>query len=348
MTFRAGQRETLRHNPNNAVTGIVERITDAAGHTLIRKELRRPAPSGERGPRSWAASTDPRHWNYWRREVLAYGSDALLANLQAAGLDLPRCEIEEHDAGITLSMEDVTGTPGTDFTLDDHVALATATGRWQAQRSAPYPWASRGFLRDYSGSREAPWHLVDDDACWQHRLVRDCWPADLRAGWQRLLAHRQTLLALMERLPRAFSHLDLWVSNEIRRPGGQIVLLDWAFCGDGAIGEDIGNHVPDAIFDLFWPAQRFTELDDACFEAYLSGLHEAGWRGSRADVRLGVVASCVKYCWLLPRMLARAAEPEHRAYHRIADPYELYHQRGLVLTQLVAWCDEALRLSTRK
>ncbi len=81
------------------------------------------------------------------------------------------------------------------------------------------------------------------------------------------------------------------MSNEVRRPRRPIVLLDWAFIGDGAIGEDLGNHVPDAVFDLFRPAERISELDAACFEAYLSGLHQMGWHGNERDVRLGVVAS---------------------------------------------------------
>ena len=33
---------TLRHNPLNAVTATVERITYADGRTAVRKELRKP------------------------------------------------------------------------------------------------------------------------------------------------------------------------------------------------------------------------------------------------------------------------------------------------------------------
>ena len=36
---------TLRHNPLNAVTANVERVTYADGRTAVRKELRRPADS---------------------------------------------------------------------------------------------------------------------------------------------------------------------------------------------------------------------------------------------------------------------------------------------------------------
>jgi hypothetical protein len=346
VSFEVVSRETLRHNPLNAVTAIVERVSDSAGLSLIRKELRRPDPSMSGTSQGWAASTDPEHWNYWRREADAYLSQPLHEGLQAAGLDMAGAGVEETDAGIVLWLEDVAGTPGTVFSLDDHAAATAALGRWQAQGPLDTAWASRQFLREYSGSKPARYELVEDDAAWQQPLIAHCWPHGLRDGWRRLLASRETLLTIAESLPRTRSHLDVWVSNEIRRPAGAVVLLDWAFAGDGAIGEDLGNHIPDAVFDLFWPAERFAELEQTCFDAYLRGLREAGWRGHERDVRLGVVASCVKYAWLLPRLLERATATSHQAYHQTADSEHLYRQRGAALMHLVAWCDEALLLAT--
>ena len=331
-------RETLRHNPLNAVTASVERVRLDDGSTRVRKQLRRPGVA-DTGP--WAGSDDPRHWNYWRREAEVYGSAAVRAGLRDTGLDLPAAEIED---GRVLWLEDVAGRPGTEFTLADHERFAVALGRWQAHGPLDAPWTSRRFLRQYSSSRQAPFELVDADRAWDQPLVRDCWPAGLRTGWARLLAHRERLLATMERLPRTFAHLDVWVSNEIARPDGDTVLVDWAFAGDGAVGEDLGNHIPDAMLDLFWPAERVSELDAAATGAYLAGLREAGRRVDPAEVRLGIVASCVKYVWLLPWMLARASATEHRAYHEVADAEHLYRQRGLVLAHLVGWCDEALAL----
>ena len=361
MITDVARRERLRHNPLNEVTATVERVTGADGTTMVRKQLRRPT-SGAAGPTpdpgaapgaapgAWAASTDPRHWNYWRREAEAYASAPLRAGLRAAGLDLPVASVVEFPDGATLWLEDVAGTPGPGFDLADHAALAAGLGRWQAQGPLEVPWASRRFLRDYSGSKPAPWHLLDDDDAWQQPLVRAAWPAGLRAGWARLVGHRDRLLDAMERLPRTHSHLDLWVANLVRRPAGtgadagRVVLLDWAFCGDGAFGEDLGNHLPDAVFDLFWPAERLAELEEVCFPAYLAGLREAGRRGDVDDVRLGLVASWVKYAWLLPLMLAHAGDGAFRAYHEPADGEHLYRQRGLALAHLVGWCDEALRL----
>jgi hypothetical protein len=346
VIFDVATSETLRHNPKNEVTAGVERITDATGRTLIRKRLRRPVPATT--PRThWSASADPRHWNYWHREADVYRSAELRSGLEGTGLGLPDGEVEEDADGVTLWLEDVAGTAGTEFTLADHVAVAEAAGRWQAQGQLRTPWSSEHYLRDYSSNWGVRYELVDDDEAWRQPLVTDNWPAGLRERWKRLLDSRELLLGLMEQLPRTRSHLDFWVSNQIRRPGGDFVLVDWAFAGDGAIGEDVGNHVPDAVNDLFWPAERIGELDRACFEAYLSGLRQAGWDGDAGVARLGMVASCVKYTWLLPLMLEQAACASHGAYHQPADSADLYRRRGLSLWHLAGWCDEALARAAR-
>ena len=348
MAFDVVRTEQLRYNPHNEVTGGVDRVTDPAGRTLIRKRLCAPpagtgSAAGTDGHLS--ASANPRHWNYWRREAEAYRSGELRGSLARAGLAIPGGTVEEQAGGVTLWLEDVAGTPGTEFTLAEHAALARAAGRWQAQGPLDVPWASRRFLRDYSTNWPVAWHLLDDDDAWQQPLIRDNWPPRLRADWQRLVAHREFLLDLMERLPRTRSHLDFWVCNQIMRPTREIVLVDWAFAGDGAVGEDVGNHVPDAVNDLFWPAGRIAELDQACFEAYLAGLREAGWAGRDREARLGMVASCVKYAWLLPLMLEQAANQQHGAYHRPADSDGLYRARAASLTFLTSWLDEALTLA---
>ncbi|WP_433017497.1 aminoglycoside phosphotransferase [Kribbella sp. CA-294648] len=358
---------TLRHNPLNAVTAAVERITDESGHTYIRKELHAPpqtpdevgrpgavgkaavpeavgetrAPAAGQG--AWAASTDVRHWNYWGREVEVYRDREWRERLAGTGLVLPEGEVEEFDGGAVLYLEDVVGKSGTEFSLADHAALARGCGRWQARPALVRAWTSEGFLRDYSTTRVVPWELLGDDDAWRQPLVAENWPAGLRDGWQHLVAHRDELLRIVEQAPRAGCHLDLWVCNLIRRTDGEIALLDWAFAGDGAVGEDLGNHIPDAVFDLFWPAERLPELAETCIGNYLDGLREGGWRGDPDVVRRAVMASTVKYAWLLPGLLGRASEPSHQAYHQEADSQHLFQQRGLALSFVADWCAEALR-----
>ncbi|MEV8373495.1 hypothetical protein AB0P21_12200 [Kribbella sp. NPDC056861] len=133
------------------------------------------------------------------------------------------------------------------------------------------------------------------------------------------------------------------MSNVIRRPDGEIALLDWAFAGDGALGEDIGNYIPDAVFDLFWPAERIGELAETCVSSYLDGLREGGWGGDPAVVLRAVQASMVKYAWLLPLVLSRASDVSHGAYHQQVDSRRLFQQRGLAFSFVAEWAAAALR-----
>jgi hypothetical protein len=342
-------REGLRHNEFNAVTASIEKVETADGRVLVCKRLGRHKPNA---PDHWLASDDPTHWNYWRREAEAYLSPVLRESLAGTGLEIPRATVEEHEAetsddGVTLWIDYVPGTPGVSFDLVDHQALARGLGRWQAGPPLAEPWCSRGFIRAYSSSKPAPYELVGDPEPWSQPIIRDCFPGVLRAGWPRLLANRERLLGVLERLPRTRCHLDVWAGNATRRPDGTVALFDWSFCGDGALGEDIGNQVPDGVFDLFWPAERLAEVEAAVFGAYLDGLRSAGWDGDHRVVRLGMVASCVKYAWLLPMMLAEAANPTNVAYWREVSPTLKFTARGIGLARLVAWCDEALVLADR-
>jgi len=158
---------------------------------------------------------------------------------------------------------------------------------------------------------------------------------------------RERLLTLVEQSPRTTCHLDAWPSNVVVPPAGDVVLLDWAFAGNGAIGEDVGNWVPDSCLDLFWPAERIDELDRVALRAYLDGLTSAAWVGDPDEVLLAMRASCVKYDWLLPRMLERAVDTVQHAHFREADGPHVYRQRGLVFQYLVGCCVEALRLADR-
>ena len=135
------------------------------------------------------------------------------------------------------------------------------------------------------------WALLRDDGAWTR------FPATLRRGLVRLHARREALLDLMERLPRALCHLDVWEGNLIRRPDGEVVLLDWSFAGDGAVGEDVGNLILNVAGD---------DLDARLTDAYLAGLRDAGWTGDERAVRLGICASAVRYDWLTPYCLEHA------------------------------------------
>jgi hypothetical protein len=128
---------------------------------------------------------------------------------------------------------------------------------------------------------------------------------------------------------------------------GSFVLVDWAFVGDGALGEDVGNLVPDAVFDLFMPARTLPHLDRVVFAGYLAGLREAGWDGDERIVRLGMCASVVKYVWLPSRMLATAGDEVQWDYggRAAVDAARRYAERGLTFAFLADWAREARALA---
>lgn len=147
----------------------------------------------------------------------------------------------------------------------------------------------------------------------------------------------------MELLPRTLCHLDVWPNNLFARTDGTITLVDWSFVGEGALGEDVGNLVPDSVFDLFYPARDLPDLDREVFAGYVSGLREAGWEGDERLVRLGMCASAVKYEWLGPLMLRRASEVSQPGYggEESEDADLLYAERGCALAFLASWAEEA-------
>ena len=124
------------------------------------------------------------------------------------------------------------------------------------------------------------WATSDDPTHWNYwrREIEAYADPELSAA---LAGTRLRLLTLVEQSPRTTCHLDAWPSNVVVPPAGDVVLLDWAFAGNGAIGEDVGNWVPDSCLDLFWPAERIDELDHVALQAYLDGLTSAAWSGTR-------------------------------------------------------------------
>jgi hypothetical protein len=138
-------------------------------------------------------------------------------------------------------------------------------------------------------------------------------------------------------------HLDLFPNN-VFATGSGVGLIDWSFSGDGAIGEDIGNLVPDSIFDLQVDATELARLEEMLPAAYISGLRAAGWAGDDRLVMLGIHASAVKYDWLAPRVIARTlADTASEGYGgQIVDPAEILAARWTGLALVGRWARTAV------
>ena len=348
------KKTPLTHNLKNAVTADIYRLSDEDESSVV-KCLRRT--NSDDTPSEWRASLEPHHWNFWQREHLVYTSE-LACLLSGSQVRLPELlSARESPDGFDLVLEDVDGRSGADLSLDDYVALAEAWGTVQSRLDylLEEPWLSRRFIRDYALSKPVNYELLTDGKAWSAPLIADAWPPSLQEGLRFMYGHREALGRLLDEAPRVASHLDFWPNNVLIDAQEQFVLIDWSFFGVGAVGEDIGNFIPDAVFDDFAEAQDLAMISQRMIEGYCNGL-VAGARTNQierlqhlslADITRWIQASAVKYVWLGPLLLERAQLPEQQRYGgarlKAEEAHRQYEQRGATLLFLCDWAERALK-----
>lgn len=351
----------LDHHVINPVSGGLFRVTgtaDAGGVTLpwsfVLKIIGRPAE--ETGV--WASSDDITHWNYWRREALAYRSGLLPTN-EEGGLTTPRLvdwELCQGGEEIRLWLENIQGELGNCWPVERYGPAARHLGQWQGQwpsRPLPTdPWLSRNWLRSRVSGGDNDAGILSDEAAWRNPVLEGALPLSLARNGLRLWKARGILLDGLERCPQTLCHMDLWPPNLFARRSAaghvQTALLDWSYLGLGAAGEDIGNYVFDTLHLFTLPLSDLPRLEQDVFEGYIGGLHDAGWAGSREAARFGYAASAVlKYGFLAPALLRLAQNPEGPAYieQRHGLPFaEFARRRAVLVAHLHGLAEEALRL----
>jgi hypothetical protein len=337
--------ERLTHSVVSSTTGGVYRVR-AGGRAAVVKVV--GPRSADPGDASRAGSS----FRWWRREADLLRSP-LISPYREAGLRPPvlLSAVQRDPERIALWEEALDGPRGDTWDLALFEDAARRLGEAQGVLSMAHPdhpaW-SRGFLRDYLAEKAAgvPYGLLDEVAAWAQPLVRASFPAGLEVAMRRLHADQARLLGWVEAGPRTIAHLDVWPLN-LFAVGGGLGLVDWAFAGDGALGEDPGNLVFDAVLDLHHPASMLPDLDVAVYRGYLDGLNEAGWDGDERAIRLAMCASAVKYDWLAPGMLRRAGAADHIGYggRPVADVERLFTERGAALAFIAERADEARRIA---
>jgi hypothetical protein len=328
----------LQHNTGNQATGGIWRVSGPGGDAIL-KHL---TPNGG-GYEHWESSNDPRHWNFWQREYLAYTTGLAASYGREAGIGAPALLAagERPDGSRELWLEAVDGVQGRHWTVPMLADFTRRLGIAQAlQRdSAEQPWQSRRFLRQYAGRRDYPGIPWDQAAAAAH------WPKDTRDGLRLIWERRTDLFTVAEALPQTMCHLDVWPMNLVRR-GDDPVLLDWSFTGRGAIGEDVANLIADTFFDGLQPVERLAETETAITDAYLDGLAEAGYSDREATRKAIAATGAAKYCWLAPAMLTRlaAGRPIASADYDAAGDAAVLQRRRPIFDMLVRWARTALDL----
>jgi hypothetical protein len=261
----------------------------------------------------WPANADVHDWSYWRREACAYET-GLLMTLDG-GLRAPRCihSAARDDGSVALWLEDISGRTGSAWQVDEYEPAIQRLGRAQGvylDRGVPqYGWLSGAWLRSYIDQRSAIIEALDDPVVF--RLLSGEIGERNASRARALRADNAALLDALDALPRTLCHRDLHPAN-LFDCGDTTVAIDWAFVGIGAIGEDAGNVVPDAVFDFHVDPAQIDRLYEIVATAYEAGLRDAGWHGTTAQVRLALAATiAAKYVWIAPSIaLARRERRE--------------------------------------
>lgn len=245
------------------------------------------------GHERWPAAPDPEHPYYWRREPCVYES-RLIERVPAVRAPRRRGLFERPDGSVALWLEALREPVRS---IEGYGGAARNLGRMQGALATALPdepWLSRRWLRAY---------------------------LDLRLELTGPRSEeREAALRALEAAPQTFCHLDFYPAN-LFGDGGETILVDWAYCGLGALGEDPGNFVPDTLLDGFVAVEEADELETTVWDGYRAGLADAGWAGDEHAVRFAFCATAsLKFQWAPPAIASWPLDEATKARWRAALP----------------------------
>jgi hypothetical protein len=250
---------------------------------------------------------------YWKREHLLAQSGLTENSIVKA----PRFyHSEELPDGAWVWMEHVEDHSHDEWTLDEYAFAAHHLGRWNSAyltgTSLPdKDWLTRQHYRTWLS-----WMNVEED--WKVPLNQKYVSKEARNRYDHLWNEREKFYEALESLPQVFSHFDCQRRNLFIRQGKdqqrELVVLDWAQCGIGAVGGELNWLVGMSSALLEWPASDLFNLDRTAFQSYIQGLQEGGWSGDVNIVRLGYVAMLAVFMGcVFPGFTAWWCSSENRA-----------------------------------
>lgn len=298
-----------RHLLGEEVTSVADLQIDRIGRSVGPGTLGIYRVTGKAsmaaGPQSWSAvvkvigapdglnastEVDP------NREISVYRS-GVFASLQR-GVRAARCyTIQEKGDLQLLWLEDLSVAPQPPWNTHHYIEtarhLGLFNGHWPEQALPEWDWLSRGGLfRKYRAAHHeaafARLPVIQD-----HDLIRLGAPNgihDLMQLWQ----DGHQLLEKATAAPKGICHLDCHARNLFPARDAKsepcTVAIDWASVGIDSLGTDICTLLSSALRWLDLTPEEARSLRHPVFEAYMSGLREAGWSGDEAHVKFVFLA----------------------------------------------------------
>jgi hypothetical protein len=286
-------------------------------------------------PQGWGLTPD--HSHYWRREARFYSSD-LPSHIAGPHARTPRpllVEDRDDEAWIWLeALDDLKPGPWTHGRL---VEAAYQIARLQAcardvglpAHGAVRPRLLRAYVDELLASNIA---AAGRDATWEHPLVTAVLPGGDAQRLRRLFADRARMLDALERMPSLLTHHDAHRRNILTIENSASVLIDWAYAGTGAPGEELGSLVGMTIMLGEVDTSDMRATTNESFDAYQRGLYDEGWRGDTSHVTFAGHATCALQAGLITSSLAVLTSPELDEDPSLMDVFEeqVPHLRGLL------------------
>ena len=283
--------------------------------TIVLKIVRSPEgvtmPDGSTV--SASAAEDQGSFAYWRREAICAQMDLgrrLPMNLRAPRfLGSTAINAGEHWLWFEYLPDH------SRWTMTDYYQAAWFLGEWQSgsQRPVPaYPWLSRNWLASWTnGPLSRIFNHFEQVNGYKHPLLTSYFTPEELSACRELWANRQCTLSLLRRLPPTLCHFDAHRGN-LAWCEDQLVLLDWAFVGYGARGEELAAFVGATLLLDHVPLEIAAELEEVALKGYLGGLRNGGWQGDEQVIkRVYRLTMALRYAPIsLASMLRTATQPE--------------------------------------
>ena len=225
---------------------------------------------------------DPTGIWYWKREASAYQS-GLLHNLPGGHVSAPACvEVcERPDGSLWMWLEDIKDDIGTPWPVEQYAITARHLGQFNGayligQAFPREPLIIQNWLRKYVEHAAPMIEFIRNNPF--HPIVMHMFPGDSVAQILSIWEERGSILHILENLPQVFCHQDAFKRNLFARRG-QTIAIDWGYMGIAPVGTDLVPLVAGSIGLYEIPAERVKEMIRLCFEGYLQGLRDAGWKG---------------------------------------------------------------------
>ena len=291
---------------------------------------------------------------YWKRELLLAQS-ALLANLPGP-VSAPRFyRVSEEDGLGWIWMEHIQATSGQPWTQNEYAFAARQLGQWNGTYlgGTPLPdapWLSKDHYRGWVAGYER-----GVEAGWGNPLFRRRLSSAAQSRYLALSADRERFFSALDGLPQVFCHFDFGRRNLFVRQGlnyrPELVVIDWALCGNGPMGGDLCALVGMSALHLEYDPATAPQMAATAVEAYLAGLRDAGWTGAPDLVRLGYTAGLamhlgVSFPMVVPWFVIEESRPFAMQQFGVAGE-ELLERWVPLFLYILDCADEARRLMAR-